>query len=122
MGMWFRKERAPDGDAQAVTDSIKSLKTLTCRDGRVSVDPREILEWPGYQEARRSAAALVRQPWSQHSRSQAPSDWRSFDEIGVEAWVTEAISVMLKARASGECFFGAIEQLKHLRAEGLRHE
>jgi hypothetical protein len=42
-----------------VTESLKALKTLSVCDGRVSIEPSEVLEYPGYQEARKRAAALL---------------------------------------------------------------
>ena len=44
---------------QEITDSLKALKTLTCIDGRVSISPSEVLDRPGYREARVKAAALI---------------------------------------------------------------
>jgi hypothetical protein len=41
-----------------ITASIQRLQTLTCRDGRVSIDPSEILT-PQYLAARRRAAELL---------------------------------------------------------------
>lgn len=42
-----------------VTESLKALKTLDVSQGRVSVDPYEVIGRPGYLEARRRAADLV---------------------------------------------------------------
>lgn len=44
---------------QEISDSLKSLKTLRCIDGRVSISPSEVLDQPGYREARVKAAALI---------------------------------------------------------------
>ena len=43
-----------------ITELITSLKTLTVRDGRVSIDPSEVLLQPGYLEDRKRAAQLVK--------------------------------------------------------------
>lgn len=43
-----------------VTESLKALKTLKVSGGRVSVEPSEVLEYPGYQEARQRSAALLK--------------------------------------------------------------
>lgn len=37
-----------------ITDSLRRLKTLSCRDGRVSIDPVEVLT-PEYLQQRREA-------------------------------------------------------------------
>ena len=44
---------------QEISDSLKALKTLRCIDGRVSISPSEVLDRPGYREARVKAAALI---------------------------------------------------------------
>lgn len=45
---------------RAISNEIKALKTLTVEDGRVSIDPSEVLDRPGYLQDRVRAAALVR--------------------------------------------------------------
>lgn len=44
---------------RAISESIKALKTLEVRQGRVSVDPSEVIDRQGYLDARRKAAGLV---------------------------------------------------------------
>lgn len=56
-----------------VTESLKALKTLQMSDGRVSVDPSEVIDRAGYLEARRRAAALVRNDTSGHEPGRASS-------------------------------------------------
>lgn len=55
---WGSKQMSPH--EREITESIKSLKTLTVRDGRVSIDPSEVLLQPGYLEDRKRAAQLVK--------------------------------------------------------------
>jgi hypothetical protein len=54
-------KRVVSADASEVTASLKALKTLSCEAGRVSIAPEEVLDRPGYLEARRAAASLTRQ-------------------------------------------------------------
>ncbi len=43
-----------------VTESLRALKTLKVCGGRVSIEPSEVLEYPGYEESRQRAAALLK--------------------------------------------------------------
>lgn len=52
------REELSDSERE-VGDSLKALKTLRCIDGRVSISPSEVLERPGYRDARKQAAALT---------------------------------------------------------------
>lgn len=47
-------------DERRVTESIRALKTLNVIQGRVSIDPSEVLDYPGYLESRQRAAEWVR--------------------------------------------------------------
>ena len=53
-----KPERLTDAE-QEISNSIKALRTLSCVDGRVSISPNEVLDQPGYREARVKAAALI---------------------------------------------------------------
>lgn len=60
----FWKKKAQSPEAQAVTDSIKALKTLRLHKGAlgeitgISISPSEVLT-PQYLEDRRNAACLI---------------------------------------------------------------
>ena len=70
-------QRADESDEEReITRSLKALKTLRFERGRVSIDPEEVLHQPGYLEARRAAAALIREPgrvWN----------WEAVDEVSL---------------------------------------
>lgn len=46
-------------EEQEISASLKALRTLRYENGRVSVDPEEVLDRPGYLLARAAAADLV---------------------------------------------------------------
>lgn len=58
--MWFTKTKGLSEEAMEVTASLKALKTLSCVNGRVSVQPSEVIDRPGYLSARSAAASLAR--------------------------------------------------------------
>lgn len=58
-----------------ISASIRALKTLRFENGRVSIDPQEVLDQPGYIEQRAAAAALVGQMNYKGADTKLP--WRS---------------------------------------------
>lgn len=65
------------GEEREITRSLKALKTLRFEKGRVSIDPEEVLHQPGYLDARRAAAALIRQPGRVRN-------WEAVDEVSLD--------------------------------------
>lgn len=55
--MWGIPSKPSERDH--ITESLRALKTLRCEHGRVSVDPLEVIDRPGYREARAAAARLI---------------------------------------------------------------
>lgn len=55
--MWCIPSKPSERDP--ITESLRALKTLRCEHGRVSVDPLEVIDRPGYREARAAAARLI---------------------------------------------------------------
>ncbi|GEM_PF-3083619 len=55
--MWCLRSKRSGRDP--ITESLRALKTLKCEHGRVSVDATEIIQQPGYLEARVAAARLI---------------------------------------------------------------
>lgn len=73
--MFWQRADVSDEERE-ITRSLKALKTLRFEGGRVSIDPEEVLHRPGYLDARRAAAALIREPgrvWN----------WEAVDEISL---------------------------------------
>jgi len=76
IGQWL--ERLLVGEPMSlaereVSDSIKALKTLEVTQGRVSVDPSEVIGRPGYLDARRRAAVLIHAPRHDSKSKARPS-------------------------------------------------
>jgi len=100
-----------DADPE-VTRSIKQLKTLTVRDGRVSISPEEVLNQPGYLEARAHAASLI--TLKPCASAGAIFDWSSIDQIGLEV-ISKAVAMsLLRSRGDGMRFERALDELRHL--------
>ncbi|RII76595.1 hypothetical protein D0894_15630 [Pseudomonas monteilii] len=85
---------------QEVTASIKALQTLEVHEGRVSISPSEVVGQPGYLEARRQAAALVRRH-SGLTNHQRFESWSDVDSVGMEAYMAYVRSSLLRQRAEG---------------------
>ncbi len=113
---WIRKPLS--SREQAITDSIKALKTLSVIDGRVSIDPREVLDQPGYIEARRQAAMLVRGPVNHQYCVNDDFGWSTVDELGAQGWSELVALNMQQARCHGLTYVEAIDRLKYLPLEG----
>lgn len=77
-----------------VSASIRALKTLRFENGRVSIDPQEVLDQPGYTEQRRAAAALVG-PIT-HKGADTKLSWRSVEHLGSD-YLSEVIGRHLVA-------------------------
>lgn len=71
-------------EMRAITESIKALKTLKVEDGRVSIDPPEVLAQPGYLEERARVGDLVRARQLQvHALGVS---WEAVDRMTIEAF------------------------------------
>lgn len=85
LGIWVSRRllrrgacEPPHLEDQAITESLKALQTLRCENGRVSVDPAEVLDRPGYLSSRAAAAVLV----SGEPRRRPVTDEAVMDELG----------------------------------------
>lgn len=113
--LWARKALCPE--EQAITDSLKALKTLRVKDGRVSVDAEEVIGRPGYLQARRQAAVLAS---SQAALRDKPCrDWKAVNEIGMEHWLSLVAIALRRSRSEGVAYLDAIENLKYMRLKGV---
>nr|WP_314576513.1 hypothetical protein [uncultured Pseudomonas sp.] len=112
----FWRRRAFSPDDLAITASIKALKTLTVHDGRVSIDPQEVLDQPGYVEARQRAAKLVM------SVRRGPVEWHQIDQLGLLEWSALIAGQLQRARTAGLSYGEAVESLKNVRLGGLEIE
>jgi hypothetical protein len=102
-------------EEQAVTTSIKALKTLSFVDGRVSIQPEEVLSQPGYQEARRQAARLVRPP----ACIDEPLTWCLADCDELAAQIARRLK---RAKAAGMTYAEALSKLENLVSDGDSHD
>jgi hypothetical protein len=95
-------------DDMAVTAS-KVLKTLSFRDGRVSIEPEEVLCQLGYVEARRHATNLVRNPTCSGRTFVSTPSWRLTD---CGALAVRIASSHRQSRASGISYLQALAELE----------
>ncbi|MFR0713630.1 hypothetical protein ACLUS7_01095 [Enterobacterales bacterium BD_CKDN230030183-1A_HGKHYDSX7] len=98
-------------EEQKISESLKSLHTLRCEGGRVSVDPTEVLDRPGYLSSRTAAAALV----SGMSERPPVVDEAALDELG-----DLALSNLLRSLQRGKTFEEAEAVLCEVMRESIR--
>jgi len=121
MSLRFWKVKPLSVEDRLISDSIKVLKTLTVRDGRVSINASEILDQPGYLEARRRAAQLVRNYKAGASNSPYGLKWSAMDVVGIEELAAVIARSLQRSRQAGITYARAIEALKYMPLQGLPH-
>jgi hypothetical protein len=100
-----------------VSESLKALHTLTYKEGRVSIDPQEVLNQPGYLEARIYAGSIVRK---KHRGLAAPgATWSALDDLGVMLFSEMVASQLIADRQAGVSLDEAISKLKVWLAEDI---
>lgn len=99
MWMVWRKPSLSEAELE-VTASIKALKTLEVHRGRVSVSPSEVLDRPGYLEARKDAAALVSRG-GKTSIDHRFDSWTDVDSFGIEVYMNHVRTSLVQLRAKG---------------------
>lgn len=110
--IWFWHKKPLSPEDREIRDSILSLTTLKVRNGRVSIDPSEVLDRPGYLESRRQAADLV------HGRPPTTSaDWALVDALGIDAFVSKLSESLQQSRVQGLSLADALKQLKFVPNE-----
>lgn len=99
--MWvpWQPSRLSDPE-QEVTASIKALRTLVVHGGRVSISPSEVIDQPGYLEARRRAAALVTRP-GELIKPLRFDTWTDVDSVGMDAYMDCVRCTLIQLRARG---------------------
>lgn len=102
--MRFFKPKALTELEKEITASLKALKTLSCVDGRVSVEPTEVVDRPGYEAARTAAASLTHQG--------SDSAFGSWSQLSDEDLTELIASQILKARAAGLSVDDALRSLR----------
>jgi hypothetical protein len=115
----FWKSKPMSDEAMAVTASIKALKTLTFKDGRVSIQPEEVLTQPGYQEARRQAARLIRPPACTGGNFDEPLTWCLADCDELAAQIAR---ILKRAKAAGMTYAEVLSKLENLVSDGDCHD
>lgn len=106
MGLWSRKMSERDRE---ITESLKALTTLRMEQGRVSIDPCEVIDRPGYLQARTAARELVRlvTPDPAHRLN-----WQALEEPDV-AHIAELIALhLLGEKQKGRTLDEAIKSLR----------
>jgi hypothetical protein len=107
--MWWKSKPLSDSE-RAISEAIKSLKTLRVEDGCVSISPSEVLEQPGYLQDRAQAGAIVRA--RQRRIACDKSSWDVLDESGIQAFSAFVTRKLIQARAEGLSLDAAISQLR----------
>lgn len=97
-------------EALAVSESIKALKTLRFENGRVSIDPSEVLGQPGYLAARAQAGELMRA--TQRRSAATTAGWHDPDELDVAAFSSQVARSLMHSRRSGLSLDEAITELR----------
>lgn len=110
--IWFWQKKPMSPEAREIRDSILALRTLKCRDGRVSIDPCEVLGRPGYLEARRQAAELVHGRPTHPPEPATSADWAVVDTLGIDAFVSKLSQSLHQSRLQGLSLSEALNQLK----------
>lgn len=103
----FWKPRTMSDD-MAVTAS-KVLKKFSFLNGRLSIQPEEVLCQPGYVEARRHTANLVRNPACSERTFVSTPGWRLTD---CGALAVRIASSLRQSRASGISYLQALAELE----------
>lgn len=114
---WFRQKKPMSAEDREIREAILSLKTLKVRDGRVSVDPSEVVDRPGYLEARRQAAQLVYGRLARPAEPTTSADWAVVDSLGIDAFVSKLSQSLQQSRAQGLSLADALKRLKFVPSE-----
>jgi hypothetical protein len=115
--IWFWHKKPLSPEDREIRDSILSLKTLKVRDGRISVDPSEVLDQPGYLEARRQAAQLVHGRLARPAEPTTSADWAVVDALGMDAFVIKLSQSLQQSRSRGLSLTDALTRLKFVPNE-----
>ncbi|WP_447741790.1 hypothetical protein [Pseudomonas laurentiana] len=118
MGKWARSRfmRCVTGkplslEEQEISASLRGLQTLRCEGGRVSVDPVEVIDRPGYRSARAAAAALV---------SGVPEREQVISEVALDEFGDLVVRHLLRSLQRGNTFEQAQALLNEVLHEGIR--
>ncbi|HDS1792740.1 hypothetical protein [Pseudomonas putida] len=98
-------------EEQEISESLKALRTLRYENGRVSVDPEEILDRPGYLLARAAAADLV---------NGARADQRVIDQTALDELGDLAVRHLLRSLQRGKTFEEAEAVLCEVLRQSIR--
>lgn len=95
-------------EEQEISASLKALRTLRYENGRVSVDPEEVLDRPGYLLARAAAADLV---------NGVRADQRVIDQAALDELVDLMVRHLLRSLQRGKTFEEAEAVLEEVMRE-----
>ncbi len=98
-------------EEQEISASLKALRTLRYENGRVSVDPEEVLDRPGYLLARVAAADLV---------NGVRADQRVIDQAALDELVDLMVRHLLRSLQRGKTFEEAEAVLEEVMRESIR--
>lgn len=115
--IWCWQKKPLSAEDREIRDAILSLKTLKVRGGRVSIDPSEVLDQPGYLEARRQAAELVHGRPTHPAEPPTSADWAMVDALGKDAFVSKLSKNLEESRRRGLSLAEALGQLKSVPDE-----
>lgn len=97
-------------EEREVSESIKALKTIRVHGTGVSIDPSEVIDRPGYLEARRQAAVLV-QRRDTISATGHLHTWEDVDALGMRALTDLVMESLLESRVEGLSLEQALKRL-----------
>lgn len=95
-----------------VSASLRALKTLRFENGRISIDPQEVLNQPGYVEQRAAAAALVGPKTHKGADTKLP--WRSVGHLGSDYLAAVMARHLVASHRQGMTLAQAIKGLHSL--------
>jgi len=113
--MFWKARLLSDRDRE-ITYSIKALKTLRVEDGRVSIDPIEVIGQPGYLEQRAQARALIRT--GPEATEDAAVSWQAIERSGIDTFAEQVAIDLGKSREAGLSVDEALIALRHLLTTG----
>lgn len=101
-------------EMRAITESIKALKTLKVKDGRVSVDPCEVLDRPGYLKERACVGTLMR---AQQQIDALAFSWDTVDQLTIETFSQALTLSLVRSREAGLGVEQALMNLRYVLAK-----
>jgi hypothetical protein len=108
--VFFLKLKLITNEARAITEALKTLKV---EDGRVSIDPSEVIGRPGYLDERSRVGAMV----CARQQASAPAvSWDAVDQLTFEAFSKALALSLVRSREAGLGVEQALTNLRYVLA------